>query len=395
MAGPSSISSAVSHDPEANDLKTLFARGLDIQTADNDKLNKFVIHRFTQYAATNIEDYSLWDSVQMDFAEFEAKQLDKLDTDTWKVVKDYCYPHGFWIDHNFGPGRTPTTVMLKAIDSEWNNKWTLEQISWVEDRYSTLSIITRKRKQEHTGIPNLDCPGHLEPNTANSRGLSVEPQIQQFQDNRFQTPPQQTPQDQGQSLPQQQPFISQDVRNQHDYHNQSDPRSQQYYHRRLQNQYRRNDHQPAPTPVFNPVPYRPTSKIRDDHKCIPKRSTAPILLTQALPIQAPQRLVPRIQAPSILAPSTQAPPVQAPPIQVPPAQELPAQALPVSAASKSNKPGYGQSKKQSEQVNIVSQSDICFSIDNVDALTDGNMEIAGLLEKDVFKGRHPRGICHP
>lgn len=287
MAGPSSISSAVSHDPEANDLKTVFARGLDIQTADNDQLNKFVIHRFTQYAATNIEDYSLWDSIQMDFAEFEAKQFDELDTDTWRVVKDYCYPHGFWIDHNFGPGRTCTTVMLKAVDSEWNNKWTLEQISWVEDRYSTLSRITRKRKQEHTGIPNLDCPSHLEPNIANSRGLSVEPQIQQFQDNRFQTPPQQTPQDQGQSLPQQQPFISLDVRNQHVYHNQSDPRSQQYYHRRLQNQYRHNDHQPAPTPVSNPVPYRPTSKIRDDHECIPKRSTAPTLLTQALPIQAP------------------------------------------------------------------------------------------------------------
>lgn len=43
----------------------------------------------------------------------------------------------------------------------------------------------------------------------------------------------------------------------------------------------------------------------------------------------------------------------------------------------------------------MSQSDICFSIDKFDALTDGNMEIAGLLEKDVSKVVTPEEFVTP
>ncbi len=123
MAGPSSISSAVSHalshDPETADLKVLFANGIDLQTADRDLLNKYTIHRFNEYAAANHEDYGLWDCIQIDFEKFEARHFDDLSGTTWRVVKDYCYPHGFWIDHNFGPGRTRTTAMLEAVAAEW------------------------------------------------------------------------------------------------------------------------------------------------------------------------------------------------------------------------------------------------------------------------------------
>lgn len=73
--------------------------------------------------------------------------------------------------------------MLKIVKAKWNNKWTLEQISWVEARYDILSRNTNKRKQELTGTINL--ASNLEPNTVNSCGLLVELQTQQFQDIQF------------------------------------------------------------------------------------------------------------------------------------------------------------------------------------------------------------------
>ena len=76
-----SISSAALHDSKTNDLKTLFACGLDFQTADHDLINNYIVHQVNQYAARNLKDWSLWDSIQIDFAEFEAKHFDELDND--------------------------------------------------------------------------------------------------------------------------------------------------------------------------------------------------------------------------------------------------------------------------------------------------------------------------
>ena len=113
----------------------------------------------------------------MNFAQFEAKHFDESDNNTWGIIRDYCYPHGFWVDHNFGPGRNRTITMLKAVEADWNNKWTLEQIEWVEERYHSLSRTTRKRKQQLTGILNSDSVSNPETN---------------IQDNGFQTPLQQS-----------------------------------------------------------------------------------------------------------------------------------------------------------------------------------------------------------
>ena len=175
MPGPSSISSALLHKPEAVDLKIFFANSMDIQTADHDILNKYIIHRFNQYAAANTEDYSLWNGIQVDFEKFEAKHFDEFDGPTWNLVRDYCYPHGYWIDHNFGTGKTRTTTMLKAVKAKWNDEWTLEQIKWVEERYNILSKTTRKCKQELTGIINFNSAGNLGSTAANLQGPSAEP----------------------------------------------------------------------------------------------------------------------------------------------------------------------------------------------------------------------------
>ena len=82
MPGPSSILSALLHNPKAVDLKVLFANGLNIETFDHDILNKYAIHRFNQYADANAEEYSLWDCIQVDFEKFEAKHFNKFDDPT-------------------------------------------------------------------------------------------------------------------------------------------------------------------------------------------------------------------------------------------------------------------------------------------------------------------------
>ncbi len=155
MAGPSSTSSIHSHDQEIVNLKTLFAQGFDFQRTDRDMINQYTTYKFNhEYAKMNVEDYCLWDSIQMNFAEFETRHFDELNNATWRVIKDYYYPHRFWIDHNFSPGRNRTITILTAVEADWNNKWSLEQIEWVEERYHSLSRTTRQRKQELTGTSN-------------------------------------------------------------------------------------------------------------------------------------------------------------------------------------------------------------------------------------------------
>lgn len=63
MLRPSSILGTLSDvlfpDYETANLKTLFAQGFTIQTANCDLLNTWVIHRFYEYTALNAKDYNL------------------------------------------------------------------------------------------------------------------------------------------------------------------------------------------------------------------------------------------------------------------------------------------------------------------------------------------------
>ena len=96
--------------------------------------------------------------------------------------------------------------MLKAVKAKWNNKKTLEQIKWVEERYNILFRTTRKRKQKLTGIINFESAGNLRSTATNLQGASAELGTQSFL--------QQTAQQPGQSLSHQELFVLQDVRNQ-------------------------------------------------------------------------------------------------------------------------------------------------------------------------------------
>ena len=51
-----SISSILLDNFKIVDLKTLFAQGLNLQIANHNLLNKFVLHRFNQYRALNAKD---------------------------------------------------------------------------------------------------------------------------------------------------------------------------------------------------------------------------------------------------------------------------------------------------------------------------------------------------
>ena len=238
MAGPSSIRSAFSHDPEVHDFKILFGPSFNVQEANYNLLNKYVVYKVNQYRAMNIEDYSLWESIQMDFVKFEAEHFDELDNATLRVFRDYCYPHGFWINLNLGLDKTCNTAMLEAVAAEWNDEWTLEQIKWVEKRYHALSTVTRQRKQELTGTQNFDSASNPETNIQNTR---------------FQTPLQQsaTLQPTYPVMTKQSPYVYQP----HQPHQLQQPR------------------QLAPTWISNPVP--PTSMFRRKQALLIQAQPAP------------------------------------------------------------------------------------------------------------------------
>ena len=63
----------------------------------------------------NIENYSLWKFIKIDFMKFEVEYYDQLDNATLRVFRDYCYPHGFWINFKHGVDKTCNTTMLKAV----------------------------------------------------------------------------------------------------------------------------------------------------------------------------------------------------------------------------------------------------------------------------------------
>ena len=90
------------HGSDATDLEALFANGFDPQTANQITTQRYVTYMCQRYADQNIEDYSLWNAIQIDFGDFMEEKFNKLDGPIWTLLRDYCYKHGFRIDYNFG-----------------------------------------------------------------------------------------------------------------------------------------------------------------------------------------------------------------------------------------------------------------------------------------------------
>lgn len=138
------------------DLKALFAGGINLETADMNTIETYIRYRFQQYADLNIEDWPLWDAIQVDFEGFKEEHFSHLNGRTWEILRGYCYKHGYWLDYKYGGhgGKSRATIMVKTLESDWYDAWTLDQIQWVEKIYGTLSRCTLIRKQELMSVTN-------------------------------------------------------------------------------------------------------------------------------------------------------------------------------------------------------------------------------------------------
>ncbi len=70
----------------------------------------------------NIEDYSPWEFIQMDFVKFEAEHFNLLDNATLRDFRDYYYLQRFWIELNLKLDKTYNIAIIEAVTADWNNK---------------------------------------------------------------------------------------------------------------------------------------------------------------------------------------------------------------------------------------------------------------------------------
>ncbi len=104
-------------------------------------LNKFVLYTFSQYETLNLEDYNLWNAIQVDYEDWKEEHFNQLSESTWKFLRQHCYTHEFWLKE------TNATSMLQIINSKFYENWIMNQIRWVEERWNRLSKRMIKRKQ--------------------------------------------------------------------------------------------------------------------------------------------------------------------------------------------------------------------------------------------------------
>ena len=145
-----------SSESDAINFQALFVDGINLRTANQNMIQNYVCYVVQTYIDDNMEDERLWEGIHFDFEDFTEEHFKRLNTSTktWNLLRDYCYAHGFWIDYDFGNGKTRASTMLQAVNADWHDKWTMEQIQWVERRYHNLFPMILERKQELIGATN-------------------------------------------------------------------------------------------------------------------------------------------------------------------------------------------------------------------------------------------------
>jgi hypothetical protein len=138
------------------DTKTLFENELNLVITNRIFINKFVNYLLVQWNNNNYENYVLWSIIHDEFENWIAIHFDQLNLKIWNDLRDFCYVHDFWINHNFEFDRIKISIMLNVVHVEWNNVWTFDQIKWIENRFEILFRLTRKRKHELDDISNFD-----------------------------------------------------------------------------------------------------------------------------------------------------------------------------------------------------------------------------------------------
>jgi hypothetical protein len=111
------------------DTNALFENELNLVTANRKLLNKYVIYLLDQWNLNNWKDYSLWKVIQNNFERWIEVHFDQLNINIWIVLRNFCYTHDYWINHNFDVDRIRIITMLNVIRfDDWNDIWTLNQI---------------------------------------------------------------------------------------------------------------------------------------------------------------------------------------------------------------------------------------------------------------------------
>ena len=91
---------------------------IDLATANTDLIRKYIVYKFHQYDQLKIEDMGLWDAIDEDFKDFREGHFAQVSDAIWSIVKDYCYTHGYWLDHNYGPNRSCASIMYNTVNSQ-------------------------------------------------------------------------------------------------------------------------------------------------------------------------------------------------------------------------------------------------------------------------------------
>jgi hypothetical protein len=138
------------------DTKILFENELNLVTANRILINKFVNYLLVQWNNNNYENYALRSIFHDEFENWIINHFDELNLKIWNDLRNFCYVHDVWIDHNFEFDRIKVSIMLNIIRFEWNDEWTANQIKWNEKRYEILSRIVQQRKHELDDTFNLD-----------------------------------------------------------------------------------------------------------------------------------------------------------------------------------------------------------------------------------------------
>ena len=152
---------------DAAESEALFANEIDLETADKTTVQRYI---FQQYTGRNIEDRRLWDGIQANFGDFQEKHFKMLDGPSWDLIKTYCYTHGYWLDHNYSPGESRATIMLKAVNADWYDNLQSDQLrgkelqrlvsTYVQTQTGTLRalsiLLLHRRHHLHLELDDLD-----------------------------------------------------------------------------------------------------------------------------------------------------------------------------------------------------------------------------------------------
>ena len=114
MANPDSSSSRSDSDL-FEDVEVIFEKSIDLSTADDKIIKRYINYKFQVYRENNIQDTTLRNLIKQELSVFTEDHWEKLDDVTFDVITEYCLTHGFWINLT-DESHFKSLAMTKAIN---------------------------------------------------------------------------------------------------------------------------------------------------------------------------------------------------------------------------------------------------------------------------------------